>query len=73
MPGTTLVYSCFLLSTGVFLIAAASIGIEAFNKNTSYKDSKKSNFNFLIFLLVCAILCTLMSFAGLYMGATTGA
>lgn len=72
MPGKLLLYSCLLLSTGTFLIASSSIGIEAYNKNTGYKASKKSNFNFLVFLLVCAILCTLMSFGGLYMGAQGG-
>jgi len=69
MPGKLLLYSCILMSTATFLIAAASIGIQTFNANTGYKATKKSNFNFLIFLLVCAILSMLMSFGGLYMGA----
>jgi hypothetical protein len=71
MPDVSmLMYACMLLSTGTFLIAASSIGIEAYNKNQTFKDQKKNNFNFLIFLLVCAILCTLMSFGGMYLGAT---
>ena len=71
MPDVSmLMYACMLLSTGTFLIAAASIGIEAYNKNPSFKDQKKKNFNFLIFLLVCAVLSTLLSFGGMYMGAT---
>jgi len=69
MPGKLLLYSCILMSTATFLIAASSIGIEAYNKNPTFKGSKKNNFNFLIFLLVCAILSILMSFGGLYMGA----
>lgn len=70
MPDTSMImYSCLLLSTGTFLIAASAIGIEAYNKNTDFKASKKSNFNFLVFLLVCAILCTLLSFGGMFMGA----
>jgi hypothetical protein len=69
MPGKLLLYSCLLLSTGTFLIASTAIGIEAYNKNTGFKAAKKNNFNFLVFLLVCAILCTLISFGGLYMGA----
>lgn len=72
MPGKLLLYSCLLLSTGTFLIAASAIGLETFNNCPDFKDKKKNNFNFLIFLLVCAILCTLMSFGGLYMG-TSGA
>jgi len=63
-----ILYSCLLMSTATFLIAASSIGIEAYNKNVDFKKSKKTNFNFLIFLLVCAILCILMSFGGMYMG-----
>lgn len=69
MPGKMILYSCLLMSTATFLIAATSIGIQTFNANTGYKDTKKSNFNFLIFLLVCAILSMLMSFGGMYMGA----
>jgi len=72
MPGKLLLYSCLLLSTGTFLIASSAIGIEAYNKNTDFKAQKPSNFKFLIFLLVCAILCTLISFGGLYMGAQGG-
>ena len=64
-----IIYSCLLMSTATFLIAASSIGLEAYNKNASFKESKKKNFNFLIFLLVCAILCVLLSFGGIYMGA----
>jgi len=58
------------MSTATFLIAATSIGIQTFNDNTGYKGSHKSNFNFLVCLLVCAILSILMSFGGLYMGAS---
>jgi hypothetical protein len=62
-----------LMSTGVFLIAATSIGIQTFNANTGYKDTKKGNFKFLVTMLVCAILSTLLSFGGMYMGATKAA
>ena len=65
-----LMYACILMSTATFLIAATSIGIQTFNANTGYKDGNKNNFNFLVCLLVCAILSMLMSFGGLYMGAS---
>ena len=70
MPGKLLMYACILMSTATFLIAATSIGIQTFNANTGYKNGHKSNFNFLVALLVCAILSMLMSFGGLYMGAS---
>lgn len=70
MPGKMILYSCLLMSTAVFLIATTSIGIQTFNANTGYKNSKKMNFNFLVVMLVCAILCTLASFGGMYMGAS---
>ena len=74
MPDATiLMYACMLLSTGTFLIAATSIGIQTFNANAGYKDAKKKNFNFLVFMLVMAILSTLLSFGGMYMGATKAA
>lgn len=70
MPGKLIMYACILMSTATFLIAATSIGIQTFNANTGYKNDNKSNFNFLVCLLVCAILSMLMSFGGLYMGAS---
>jgi hypothetical protein len=66
-------YACILMSTATFLIAATSIGIQTFNANTGYKNSHASNFKFLVFLLVCAILSMLMSFGGLYMGVKSPA
>ena len=63
-------YSCILMSTGVFLIAATSIGIQTFNNCADYKSKKAANFKFLVFLLVCAILSTLGSFGGMYSGAS---
>lgn len=56
------------MSTAVFLIAATSIAIQAYNANTGFKQSHGGNFKFLVFLLVSAILCILASFGGLYMG-----
>jgi hypothetical protein len=68
-----LLYSCFLMSTAVFLIATTSIGIQTFNANTGYKSQYKNNFYFLVAMLVCAILCTLASFGGIFMGVKSGA
>lgn len=63
-------YACVLLSTGVFLIAATSIGIQAFNNCADWKNKKAVNFKFLVTALVMAILSTLISFGGMYAGAT---
>lgn len=55
----------FALIMTIMIIAVNSIGIESYNKLKSIKSvdegkqfvsSKKTNFNFLIFSLVCAIL-----------------
>lgn len=40
----------------VILIAATSIGIQAFNNCADFKTNKKNNFNFLVVALVFAIL-----------------
>lgn len=63
-------YACILLSTGVFLIASTSIGIQAFNNCSDWKSQKASNFKFLVAMLVLAILSTLLSFGGMYSGFT---
>lgn len=73
MPGKLILYSCLLLSTATFLLTASAMAIQVYNDDTSFKESHKSNFNFLVFLLVCAICCVLMSFGGLYFGASSGA
>jgi surface polysaccharide O-acyltransferase-like enzyme len=65
-----ILYSCLLMSTAVFLIATTSIGIQTYNANATYKNKYKKNFYFLVVMLVCAILCTLASFGGMYMGAS---
>ena len=70
MPGKIILYSCLLMSTAVFLIATTSIGIQTYNANATYKNQYKKNFYFLVVMLVCAILCTLASFGGMYMGAS---
>jgi hypothetical protein len=71
MPDTSiLMYACVLLSAGVFGIAAASIGIQAFNNCADWKNKKAANFKFLVTVLVFAILSTLISFGGMYTGIT---
>jgi hypothetical protein len=71
MPDTSmLMYACVLLSAGVILIAATSIGIQTFNNCTDYKSKKAMNFKFLVTALVMAILSTLISFGGMYSGIT---
>ena len=63
-------YACVLLSAGVFGIAASSIGIQAFNNCSDWKQQKARNFKFLVTALVMAILSTLVSFGGMYAGIT---
>lgn len=58
-----------LMSTGAFLIAASSLGIQAFNNCTDYKSKEPKRFKALVTFLVFAILSTLLSFGGMYAGA----
>ena len=48
-----------LVISGICIIAVSAIGIECYNKNKKYKDSKKTNFNFIVFILVCGVLILL--------------
>jgi uncharacterized membrane protein YidH (DUF202 family) len=61
-----------LIARGVFIlilitsIATTSIGIEAFNEIPALKEAHNHNFNYLVFNLVCAILCILYVFRDSY-------
>lgn len=65
---TILGIAIVLLLTGVFSIATTSIGIQCSNECESYKKTHESNQTFLIVNLVSAILVTLISCYGIYMG-----
>ncbi len=49
----------------IFSIASTAIGIQAFNKNSEWKQTHKTNFNFLVVNLVVAIAVLLLASAAL--------
>jgi surface polysaccharide O-acyltransferase-like enzyme len=61
-----LVFFCSALIAAVFGIATSAIAIECFDKNQSFKDSKKDNYVFLIVNLVFNIIMTLVSLSFFY-------
>lgn len=60
-----------LLIGGIFGVAASSIATECFNKNESFKNEKKSNYDFIIVNLVCNIMLILFSFGSIYLAVTS--
>ncbi len=65
-----LMIACATFISAIFGIAASSIATECFNKNESYKAEKKSNFDFIVFNLVCNIIMLLLGAGCIYLGAT---
>jgi hypothetical protein len=64
---------CILICiTCIFSIATSSIGIQAYNDNPSYKESKLDNFYFLIGNLVTSILAFLICIAIIVVVVKTG-
>lgn len=57
--------------SAIFGIAASSIATECMNKNDSYKSQNKSNYDFIIFNLVCNIIMLLLGIGCIYIGATS--
>ncbi len=51
----------------LFSIASTAIGIEAFNKNSDWKKSHMTNFNFLVVNLVVSIIVLLFAFVALFL------
>lgn len=49
----------------IFSIASTAIGVEAYDKNPEWKEAHKTNFHFLVFNLVVAIIVLVLSLAGL--------
>ncbi len=66
-----LMIACATFISAIFGIAASSIATECFNKNESFKTEKKSNYDFIIFNLVCNIIMLLLGAGCIYMGATS--
>jgi hypothetical protein len=60
-----------LLVMGIFAIAASSIGIECYNTKESeeMKKDKKTNFDFLVVVLVSAIFMVIMAVISMYLAA----
>ena len=50
----------------IFSIASTAIGIQAFNNNKVWKDSHKTNFNFLVINLVVSIIVLLLAFVAIF-------
>ncbi len=48
-------------------IASTAIGIQAFNKNNTWKTSHMTNFNFLVINLVVSIVVLLLAFVALFL------
>jgi cell division protein FtsX len=57
-------------SGSIFSIATSSIAIKAYNDNMKYKNMNKSNFSFIIFNLVFAIIVLILSIVGVYLKIT---
>jgi hypothetical protein len=62
-----------IVVAAVFGIATSSIATECFNKNESFKNEKKDNFNFVVVNLVCNIVMLLLGFGCIYISATSPA
>ena len=60
-----------IVVAAVFGIATSSIATECFNKNESFKNEKKDNFNFVVVNLVCNIVMLLLGFGCIYISATS--
>ena len=60
-----------IVVAAIFGIATSSIATECFNKNESFKNEKKDNFNFVVINLVCNIVMLLLGFGCIYMAATS--
>jgi hypothetical protein len=56
-----LAISILLIVCGILLIIMTSMGVQCYNQKSSeqFKKDRKSNFNFLVFILVVGILMTL--------------
>ena len=63
MNTTAFFMSLLLLSAGVLVIASNSIGI-----NCEKKDKTSTNYQFLVYGLITAICCVLLSFLGMFFG-----
>jgi uncharacterized membrane protein len=51
----------------IFSIASTAMGVEAYNKNDTFRKDNMHNYTFLIINLVVAIIVLLLSFVGLFL------
>lgn len=59
-----------IVFAAIFGIATTSIAIECYNsQNAKIKEEKPSNFNFVVFNLVCNILMLILGFVCIYMAS----
>lgn len=58
-------FKIITIIVSIFLLATVAIGMECYDKNKDFGNSKKSNKGFLIFMLVSAILSFLASAAAI--------
>lgn len=65
-----LMIACATFISAIFGIAASSIATECMNASDKYKEEKKSNYNFIIFNLICNIIMVLLGAGCMYLGAT---
>ena len=56
----------FLFIVCVISIATCSIGIQAYNDNPGYKNNHETNYKFLVYCLVGAIIVLIMSMGVMY-------
>jgi hypothetical protein len=51
----------------IFSVASTAIGIQAFNENLPWKNSHKTNFNFLVVNLVVSIIVLVFALIALFL------
>lgn len=59
------------LVAGILGVATSSIATECYDKNPTYKESKRDNYAYIIVNLVCNIFLLLLSMYSLYLSFTS--
>jgi len=72
MVDTKLITTAMIfLVAGILGVATSSIATDCFDKNPTYKDSKRDNYAYIIVNLVCNIFLLLLSMYSLYLSFTS--
>ena len=58
-------YKAITFVVSVFLIATVAMAMECYNSNRNWSSQKKTNYNFLIFMIVSAVLSLVASAAAI--------